>query len=124
MINTRQIATEFRLSHWAGIMRQQQESGLSKNMFCEQNSIAKNVFYYWQRKIREAMCQELLNNSQPKPVEVDDSEIPTGWAVCEPAPIDTAKTLPIEINGCRILASADTDAELLAKTCKVLMSLC
>ena len=105
-------------------MREQQASGLSKNAFCKQSGIHHNTFFYWQKKLREAMCHEMLNNAQTEPVVVDNSTIPTSWAVCEAAPADTAKTLPIEINGCRILASADTDAELLAKTCKVLMSLC
>ena len=124
MINTRQIATELRLSHWAAIMRDQQMSGLSKNIFCEKNNIHKNVFYYWQRKLREAACTEMFAALQSETTPVETSSIPSGWAVCEPAPADTSKTLPIEINGCKVLASINTDAELLAKTCKVLLSLC
>ena len=124
MINTRYIASELRLSHWAKILRDQQESGLSKNAYCEQSDIHHNTFYYWQRKLRDAVCQELLNSPQPEPVAVDDSIVPAGWAICESAPADTSKTLTIEINGCKVLASADTEPELLAKTCKVLMSLC
>ena len=123
-MNTRAVATELRLSHWAGIMRQQQDSGLSKAAFCKQAGFHENIFYYWQKKLRERACEELLAHTPPEPVTVDNSTIPTGWAVCEAAPTDTSKTLPIEINGCCVLASADTDAELLARTCKVLMSLC
>ena len=124
MINTRYIASELRLSHWAKIMRDQQESGLSKNVFCEQTGIRHNTFYYWQRKLREETCQEFLSSSQPEYISVDDATVPSGWAICATETVDTSKTLPIEINGCKVLASADTDPELLAKTCKVLMSLC
>jgi len=122
MINTRHIAAELRLSHWAAIMREQQESGLSKNVFCKQNGIIHNTFYYWQKKLREAACEQILANSRPEP---ENSTVPAGWAVCEVSSKPSAEeVLPIEINGCRILVSAGTDPELLAKTCKVLMSLC
>ena len=123
-MNTRKVATEFRMAHWSQVFKERKESGLSIRAFCEQSEIKEKTYYYWQRKLREAACAEMLANSQSKPVEVDDSTIPTGWAVCEAAPIDTSKTLPIEINGCKVLASADTDSELLARTCKVLMSIC
>ena len=120
MIDTRKIAKELRLSHWAQIIREKNQRGLSAAAFCKEIGISKNTYFYWQKKIREAMCEELLSQQPTEPT----AESPQSWAVCEVAPTTESQTLPIEINGCRILASADTDAELLAKTCKVLMSLC
>ena len=124
MINTRYIAEELRLSHWAGIMRQRKESGQSIKAFCESEGIYPNVYFYWQRKLREATCQMLVDNSQNEPTGTDDSAVPSGWAICTPTYKAKENALPIEIGNCRVLVSADTDGELLAKTCKVLMSLC
>jgi len=126
MINTREIAEEYRLTHWAQIMRERTQSGVSIKAFCKQIGICNNTYFYWQRRVRAAACEELLTISQPRPVETDNPTIPNRWAVCEvssKSPTEE-KVLPIEINGCRVLADMDTDPELLAKTCKVLMTLC
>jgi len=123
-MNTREIAKELRLSHWAGLMRERKQSGLSISAFCKQIGISYKTYYYWQRKLREAACQELLAHTQADPVSTDSLSVPIGWATCEISSKAEENILPIEINGCRVLASVDTDAEFLAKTCKVLMSLC
>jgi len=67
-MNTRQIAAEYRLSHWASIMRDRQESGLSIKAYCERAGFHKNSYFYWQRKLRTAACEQLTetrNLSQP-----------------------------------------------------------
>ena len=123
MVDTRKIAKELRLSHWAQIIREKNQRGLSAAAFCKEIGISKNTYFYWQKKIREAMCEELLAQ---QPIE-STTETSQTWAVCEVSPQTSSANepvLPIEINGCRILASADISLELLAKTCKVLMSLC
>jgi len=108
MINTREIAKEFRLAHWTAIMRRRSESGLSIKKFCELEGIPSNVYFYWQRKLRELACRGLLLNIETEPIET----------------VFAGNILPIEINGYWVLARVDTDPELLAKTCKVLLSLC
>jgi len=125
MVNTREIAAEYRLAHWTQIMRERMSSGLSIRAYCLQVGISKNTYFYWQKKLRETACQELVAHAQTGSPETDNATVPTGWAVCEPAleSVHKEKTLPIEINGCRVLADMDTDPELLAKTCKVLIAL-
>jgi transposase-like protein len=59
-MNTREIATEYRLSHWAALMRERKESGLSVKAFCENAGFHENIYYYWQRKLREATSLELI----------------------------------------------------------------
>jgi hypothetical protein len=58
-MSTKEIAVEYRLSHWAQVMQKRMESGLSIRAFCKDASIHENVYYYWQRKLREATCEEL-----------------------------------------------------------------
>ena len=67
-MNTRRIAAEYRLSHWADIMRDRQESGLSIKAYCEQAGFHENSYFYWQRKLRTAAYEQLTeteNSSQP-----------------------------------------------------------
>lgn len=58
-MNTRETAAEYRMSHWAQIMQERAASGRSIRAYCKGAGIHENVYYYWQRKMREAACEEL-----------------------------------------------------------------
>jgi len=62
-MNTRDIAAEYRLAHWAGIMREREESGLSIKAFCEKAGFHENRYFYWQKKLRETACEGLIANN-------------------------------------------------------------
>ena len=67
-MNTRDIAKEYRLAHWAQIMRERIESRLSVKDFCSNAGMHENTYFYWQRKLREAACEQLEKapaNSKP-----------------------------------------------------------
>jgi Transposase. len=119
-MNTREIAAEYRLSQWAQIMHERRESGLSIKAYCKQHGFHENVYYYWQRKLREAACTELASRER----ESETSLVPHGWSrleAVESTPVESEMT--IEINGCRISVSCGTDQALLATVCRTLKAL-
>jgi hypothetical protein len=133
-MNTRAIAAEYRLAHWAGIMRERQESGLSIRAYCERSGFHENIYYYWQRKLREAACEKLAGQ-QPAANPETTALVPGGWAVCEinescnshPAEEresykrEPAKnTIYIELGKCRIVVTAETNHEMLAEVYRTL----
>ena len=63
-MDTRKVVEEMRLSYWAQIMNERQESGLSIRAFCENAGVHENISYYWQRKLREAACEEINRKQQ------------------------------------------------------------
>jgi len=127
MINTREVAAGYREKHWAEIMKEQQNSGLSKKAYCSRMGIPANVFYYWQRKIRESVCQEYEQNQR---TETKGTLVPTGWSACEV--VKTAdekegkeKAIYVEIGRYyRVQFTKGTDPELLSDVCRTLQSLC
>jgi hypothetical protein len=44
-------------------MRERNESGLTIKVFCEKAGFHENIYYYWQRKLREAACEQLTETS-------------------------------------------------------------
>ena len=58
-MDTRKITTEYRMAHWAGILQERQESGQSVKEYCTNAGMHVNVFYYWQRKLREAAYNKM-----------------------------------------------------------------
>jgi len=121
-MDSREIAAEYRLTHWAGIVRERKMSGASVRSFCGTNGIRENVYYYWQRKLREAAGDSLLAaTSESNGL----AAIPHGWAVCEEDGASAScGEVSLEIGKWRVRVGADVSAERLEGICRVLMRLC
>lgn len=121
-MNTRRIAEEYRLSHWAGIKRERKESGLSIRAYCKQAGIHENVYYYWQRKLREAALEELTEQGDAK------ASAPEGWALCTAKPgmpmATSSEQVAAEVQGIRITAGSAYPVEQLAQLLRELLSGC
>jgi len=108
-MNTREIAEEYRLSHWAGILQERKESGLSVRAFCKNAGFHENNYFYWQRKLREATCEELAR------VQDNTSVIPQGFMEVRLSARKSlssikdegASQVSIETSGVRIAASSE-----------------
>ena len=123
IVNTREIAAEYRLSHWAQIMQERSESGMSIKAYCKSIGLHQNVYHYWQKKLREAAI--MVTNAQKETGTEISAQAPQGWALCETAKLQSVQdTIEIEIGKSRVTANADTSQELLSKVCRTLMSLC
>ena len=123
-MNARIVAAEYRLSHWAQIqiIESRGTSEVSIREFCKQAGYREHVYYYWQHKLREAACQELLPAVKGRR---DADAVPAGWAVCAAKEtLQSRKPVTIEIGGCKIRAEADVDPDQLKQVCRILLSLC
>ena len=80
-----------RQRYWAGILGEQQASGLTKKAFCEARNINPATFYYWQRRVEtpDPVIGEVFQQLQP----VADHELivclPGGEVVLRSACIST-----------------------------------
>ena len=122
-MTTREVAAEYRLAHWTGVIKQRTATGQSIRAFCETEGIHENTYYYWQRKLREAAIEGIQPSLMKGKYETG---VPSGWAICtisgDEKPAE--RTIYIEIGKCRIKATMDTDMELMTKICKALVSIC
>ena len=117
-MNTRDIAEEYRLTHWAQVMRERTEKGLSVRAYCEEAGIHENTYFYWQRRLREAAYSGIQEAADVKSI------VPKGWASLSVSEgPKQAQGLTIEVSGCRITVTSDTDPELLVRVCRALITL-
>lgn len=69
MISTREIAAEYRLGHWAQVLQERMQSGMSVKAYCKQMGICENTYFYWQRIVHVAAATGLelcdCNKSTP-----------------------------------------------------------
>ena len=122
-MNTREIAVEFRMAHWAQIMQERVDSGMTIRAYCKAKGMGLNTYFYWQKKLREAAALQLAAAAQP---DQSQAMIPCGWATVSPAE-EAAPTQPqgltLRIGGAEIELRQGYDETLLASVCKMLTSL-
>lgn len=115
-MNTNLIAKEYRLSHWAGVLRDRQESGLSVRAYCEREGFHENIYFYWQRKLREAACTELSRiKADPTPQAPTFAEIKLAESHPQlPPTVTSHNQVCMESGGIRITAGSEYPADKLA----------
>lgn len=116
-MDTKKVAAEYRRSQWAQVMQARVDSGQTIKDFCEAEGISRNAYFYWLKKLRESACTELVKKEEPM-------SISPCWVQLASGPMQqTNEALKIEINGCHITVTAETDHNLLAQVCHTLRSL-
>jgi hypothetical protein len=117
-MDARRMTAQLRMTHWAQVMRERMESGLSIKAFCKDVHIHENVYFYWQRKLREKTCEIAIEQSARKGmslvrqgfVEVNQQQV---CAVPEPQGALSAQ-IRIECAGIKITANSAYPAANLA----------
>lgn len=113
-MDTKKVTSEYRLSQWMEVIQKQQNSGQTIKDFCLEEGINRNVYFYWQKKLRQVACTELEETGS-------NNIVPEGWMQLGAQHNQvTNQALEVEINGCHITVTAATDSELLKKVCLTL----
>ena len=147
-MNTRKIAEEYRLQQWAGIIKECKESGLSVREYCKYKKIKENKYFYWQKKLRETVCYEIMNeqekatnmisakigkitniNNEKHETEESGNRHPIMWAHIDPKNIEKPITIGknnISINrdGWTITVEPGVDTGLLTETLRAVSQVC
>ena len=117
-MNTRSIAAEYRLQHWAEIIRKQNESGLNIRDFCKNSVIPEWQYFYWQKKLRDIACEKLMKVQPEAPVML--SKKFTEVKLTEQSVLSSSvagigqNQVYIEASGIRLTASGEYPVEKLA----------
>ena len=109
LMDTRAIAREVRLRHWAELINARNASGKTVRAWCVEQGISAKTYYYRQNQLRRAAC--------PEPGE---SLVPGGFAEVRvsPAPFPGTSArgeIRIEAAGLRITADSAYPAGNLAE---------
>jgi hypothetical protein len=129
-MNTKEIAVEYRLAHWAQIIHERVESGQSIKAFCMNAGIHENTYFYWQKKLREATCEHLeMKPADPKPTDL----VHTGFAevklqdnlprITHSEPVSQGN-LSIVFSGVKIIADSTYPSDKLAYLLRELVKQC
>jgi putative transposase len=106
-LNTRDVASEYRLTHWAQVIQDRNDSGSSIKEYCKDIGIHENTYYYWLKKLRETACTELAkiqgDTASMTPMGFTEVKLPALPAM-PPAAAINENQISIEAAGMRITA--------------------
>jgi putative transposase len=118
-MNSREVTHAYRIAQWAGLAKERGELGMSIRAFCAMKGFAENTYFYWQRRLRNAAGEKIMNLEPGA-----ESLMPKGWAAVVESRPEPSKGVTIEVGGCKISVDSGTDTELLLKVCRTLKELC
>lgn len=129
-MTTREMTSEYRLAQWAEKIREQKNSGQNIRQWCELNGIDRQRYFYWQRKLRQAACNQLpgmqMGNGPTAmcvapgfaQVQVVEAAVPTA-----PKPALSGQ-MRLEVGSVRLIADAAYPPEQLARLVRELAGIC
>ena len=104
-----------RMNEWRQLIHERQQSGQSVRIWCLQNGIRENSYYYWLRIIREEALCEAQNRSGAL-VRVEPEKL----AVETVSPQFSSEGIVIRAHGVEAEFPSDTDIGMLAAFVKAL----
>ena len=69
------VKNQYRLEQWTRLIQDCQSSGMRVDDWCEANGVTHHAYYYWLRKVKEALLVEsgFVEVTQPKQFPVQRS---------------------------------------------------
>jgi len=122
-MNTKEMATEYRLAQWTQMIQERVANGESIKDFCQRRGVSRQAYFYWQRKLRGIAAKQIKQEGD----SISQALIPSGWSQVSTIKEEQStgdSTLPVEIGRYRVMVSESTSPELLEKVCRMLVSLC
>jgi len=125
-VNMNEVAEEYRLSHWAEIIRAREASGLTIKDYCLNEGVNVSKYFYWLKKLRRAACTELglmpaKQTVTPAPVFAE-VKLPLQHTSPYGNIFDTS--ISIDIAGLRFTAGSDYPISKLVEVIQVVSKTC
>lgn len=58
-MNKRDMTSEYRLAHWAEVIRERKENGFNIREYCKNADIKEHIYYCWRCRLRKATQSEM-----------------------------------------------------------------
>ena len=124
-MNTKEIAAQYRMEQWTRALQEKIKNGETIDEFCLRSGVSRNTYFYWQRKLRETICQQLAESqsestelSLPSFTEIKIAEPPM------PQDINQPSQICVEIGKCKITADGNYPAKTLVTLIREMRKLC
>jgi len=117
-MNMKKISHEMNLQKWMQIVEECRNSGKTAVKWCGENDINIKTYYYWQRRVLNAVCEELVtaNNNVVKS--------PAFAEVILPDTRTPEVAITLNLNNITLQIHNGANESVISQTLKVLRNLC
>jgi len=117
-MNMKKISHEMNLQKWTQVVEECRNSGQTAVSWCAERNINIKTYYYWQRRVCNAVCKELAitnNNIQQSPAFAE---------VILPVRNTSEVAITLNINNITLQIHNGADESVVAQTLRILKSIC
>jgi len=117
-MNMKRISHEMNLKKWSGIVEECRSSGQTAVKWCAENDVNIKTYYYWQRRVCNAVCNEL---------EITNNYIGQSPAFAEvilPCKKTSEVAITMSLNNISLQIHNGADESVIAQTLRILKSIC
>lgn len=114
-MDTKLATIQICIKQWASIIQDCRSSGLKVDDYCEQHSLSRNAYYYWQRKVKEAA----LSHAGFVEIQGDTLKAETGLADSSSGSLFFPQIV-LSANGVSVGINQDTPMPLLSQVLGVI----
>lgn len=107
---------QYNLQHWAPIIKECKNSGMTAKEWCRSKDVDPQKFYYWQRQLTEEIASSIVTTTLPKPVSQSFVEL----AIPLPEPKSISADIVITTGSTRLEIKNSADMLLVTEILKVL----
>jgi transposase-like protein len=126
-MTTREATKGYRLTKWASILQARKESGLRIRDYCRDAEIPEHQYYYWQRELRKAACENIESSrssiSNLTPPGFMEVKLPLQQSALSPTSNEHSQ-LFLEAPGVKITAGGEYPVDKLIALLREVMQPC
>ncbi len=116
-MNMKKISHEMNLKKWTEIVEECRNSGQTAVKWCDENNVNIKTYYYWQRKVCNAVCNELAitNNVEKSPAFAE---------VMIPGIRSSEVAITLNLNNISLQIHNGANETVIEQTLRILKSIC
>ncbi len=120
MSESRKLTNKYRLEQWTAIIQERINSGKRVDVWCKENNISRDSYYYWLRKVKLSVVKDKPTKHSPQLPKVVPLMPP------EPVPetIGSGTAIILRANGITLEIQDGASDIIIERTLKVLQRLC
>jgi hypothetical protein len=120
MSESRKLTNKYRLEQWTAIIQERINSGKRVDVWCEENNISRNSYYYWLRKVKLSVVKDIPIKHSPHLPKV----VPLIPSQPVPESSSSGTAIILKANGITIEIQDGASDIIIERTLKVLQRLC
>ena len=123
-MTAKEAAGTYRVLRWTELICECKASGKTITAWCAEHSINVKTYYYWQKRVRAAACEQLTLKEAAGLPAVPASEVPSFTEYRVPSRNISSAAVTLHLSGATMEIHNGADASVIESTLKALKNIC